>query len=231
MGATLVPVVPISNVAMDQFKSLRFIAVFASFLAIFSIACGSSHTAEEPSKSVKSTAVTTSSPASTEKREPTLILKPDATQEPKAVSKPLPTKPPAANRKPKPTNKPELIPTLTPSKAVEVERTPTLLPQPTSTPTPLPQPTPTPVPTEKVFDRSHHVATAADLVALANPDTKKALLNPAFLDVDKAGEQYSDSELVIGLSVNGQHKAYSTSFMSTWIVNDTVGGEPMLVTY
>ena len=229
MGATLVPVVPISNVAMDQFKSLRFIAVFASFLAIFSIACGSSQTAEEPSKSVKSTAVTTSSPASTEKREPTLILKPDATQEPKAVSKPLPTKPPAADRKPKPTNKPELIPTLTPSKAVEVERTPTLLPQPT--PTPLPQPTPTPVPTEKVFDRSHHVATAADLVALANPDTKKALLNPAFLDVDKAGEQYSDSELVIGLSVNGQHKAYSTSFMSTWIVNDTVGGEPMLVTY
>ncbi|MQF66914.1 DUF3179 domain-containing protein [SAR202 cluster bacterium AD-802-F09_MRT_200m] len=158
-------------------------------------------------------------------------MKPDATQEPKAVSKPLPTKPPAANRKPKPTNKPELIPTLTPSKAVEVERTPTLLPQPTSTPTPLPQPTPTPVPTEKVFDRSHHVATAADLVALANPDTKKALLNPAFLDVDKAGEQYSDSELVIGLSVNGQHKAYSTSFMSTWIVNDTVGGEPMLITY
>ena len=231
MGATLVPVVPISNVAMGQFKSLRFIAVFASFLAIFSIACGSSQTAEEPSKSVKSTAVTTSSPASTEKREPTLILKPDATQEPKAVLKPLPTKPPAANRKPKPTNKPELIPTLTPSKAVEVERTPTLLPQPTSTPTPLPQPTPTPVPTEKVFDRSHHVATAADLVALANPDTKKALLNPAFLDVDKAGEQYSDSELVIGLSVNGQHKAYSTSFMSTWIVNDTVGGEPMLITY
>jgi len=229
VGATLVPVVPISNVAMDQFKSLRFIAVFASFLAIFSIACGSSQTAEEPSKSVKSTAVTTSSPASTEKREPTLILKPDATQEPEALSKPLPTKPPAANRKPKPTNKPELIPTLTPSKAVEVERTPTLLPQPT--PTPLPQPTPTPVPTEKVFDRSHHVATAADLVALANPDTKKALLNPAFLDVDKAGEQYSDSELVIGLSVNGQHKAYSTSFMSTWIVNDTVGGEPMLVTY
>jgi len=226
-----VPVVPISNVAMDQFKSLRFIAVFASFLAIFSISCGSSQTAEEPSKSVKSTAVTTSSPASTEKREPTLILKPDATQEPKAVSKPLPTKPPAANRKPKPTNKPELIPTLTPSKAVEVERTPTLLPQPTSTPTPLPQPTLTPVPTEKVFDRSYHVATAADLVALANPDTKKALLNPAFLDVDKAGEQYSDSELVIGLSVNGQHKAYSTSFMSTWIVNDTVGGEPMLVTY
>ena len=207
------PVVPTSNVAMDQFKSLRFIAVFASLLAVFSIACGSSQTAEEPSKSVKSTAVTTSSPASTEKREPTLILKPDATQEPKAVSKPLPTKPPAANRKPKPTNKPELIPTLTPSKAVEVERTPT------------------PLLTKKVFDRSHHVATAADLVKLAEPDTKKALLNPAFLDANEAGEQYSDSELVIGLSVNGQHKAYSTSFMSTWIVNDTVGGEPMLVTY
>ena len=192
---------------MDQFKPLRFIAVLASLLAVFSISCGSSQTEEEPSRSVKSTAVTASSPASTEKREPTLALEPDATREPKAVLKP--------------TNKPELIPTLTPFKAVEVERTPTL----------LPQPTPTPVPTEKVFDRSHHVATAADLVKLAEPDTKKALLNPAFLDANEAGEQYSDSELVIGLSVNGQHKAYSTSFMSTWIVNDTVGGEPMLVTY
>ena len=201
------PIVPISNVSMDQFKSLRFIAVLASLLAVFSISCGSSQTEEKPSKSVQSTDVTASSPASTEKREPTPTLEPDATREPKAVSKP--------------TNKPELIPTLTPFKAVEVERTPTL----------LSQPTPTPVPTERVFDRSHHVATAADLVKLAEPDTKKALLNPAFLDANEADEQYSDSELVIGLSVNGQHKAYSTSFMSTWIVNDTVGGEPMLVTY
>ena len=201
------PIVPISNVSMDQFKSLRFIAVLASLLAVFSISCGSSQTEEKPSKSVQSTDVTASSPASTEKREPTPTLEPDATREPKAVSKP--------------TNKPELIPTLTPFKAVEVERTHTL----------LSQPTPTPVPTERVFDRSHHVATAADLVKLAEPDTKKALLNPAFLDANEAGEQYSDSELVIGLSVNGQHKAYSTSFMSTSIVNDTVGGEPMLVTY
>ena len=221
MGATLVPVVTIFSVAKYQFKSLRFIAVFASLIAVFSIACGSNQTAEQPSKLVKSTDVTTPSPASTEELEPTLALKPDATQEPKDVFKPLPTKSPAANSKPKSTNKPERTPTLVPSKAVEVERTPT----------PLPQPTPTPVPTEKVFDRSHHVATAADLVKLADPDTKKALLNPAFLDVDEAGEQYSDSELVIGLSINGQHKAYSTSFMSTWIVNDTVGGEPMLVTY
>ena len=208
-------VVPIFNVAKYQFKSLRFIAVFASLLAVFSIACGSSQIAEEPSTSVKSAAVTTSFPASTEKREPTRTLKPDATQEAKDVSKPSPTKSPTTN------SKPELTPTLTPSKAVEVERTPT----------PLPQPTPTPLPTKKVFDRSHHVATGADLVKLADPDTKKALLNPAFLDANEAGEQYSDSELVIGLSVNGQHKAYSTSFMSTWIVNDTVGGEPMLVTY
>ena len=82
-----------------------------------------------------------------------------------------------------------------------------------------------------MFDRSHHVATAVDLVKLADPDTKKALLNPVFFDVSEAKAQYTDSELVIGLSVNGQHKAYSTSFMATWIVNDTVGGDPLLVTY
>jgi hypothetical protein len=82
-----------------------------------------------------------------------------------------------------------------------------------------------------MFDRSHHVATSADLIKVGNPDTKKALLNPAFFDVSEAEDQYTDSELVIGLSVNGQHKAYSTSFMATWIVNDTVGGDPLLVTY
>ena len=215
------PIVTIFSVWKYQFKSVRLIAVSAILVAVFSIACGSNQVAERPSKLVKSTNVTTSTPASAEERRPTLTTKTDATQEPKEVSKPTPTKSPTANNKPKPTNKPELTPRLAPSKAVEIERTPT----------PLPQPTPTPIPTEKVFDRSHHVATAADLVKLADPDTKKALLNPAFLDVDEAGGQYSDSELVIGLSVNGQHKAYSTSFMSTWIVNDTVGGEPMLVTY
>jgi len=136
-----------------------------------------------------------------------------------------------------------LKPTNTPERQGKAQPIPTDVPEPTpnaylpktvvvkKTPTPRPEPTPTPPPEKKVFDRSHHVATAADLVKLANPDTKKALLNPDFLDVSEAKAQYTDSELVIGLSVNGQHKAYSTSFMGTWIVNDTVGGDPLLVTY
>ena len=168
---------------------------------------------------MKSTRLTKSASASDEGTKSTLNVGPEATPERKGFPKPSSAKSTSVNGKLKPVDPPEPTPTSVPFKIVPIEPTPTSLPQPT------------PLPTEKVFNRSHHVATAVDLVKLANPDTKKSLLNPVFLDINEAEEQYSDSESVIGLSVNGQHKAYSTSFMSNWIINDTVGGEPMLVTY
>jgi hypothetical protein len=202
-------------------KSSWFPAIFVVFLIILSIACGAGQPTEQTPESVP----TTESPArpANETLQPTVHVNPTVTPEHQKIPKSQPT------MNPTPTDVPEPTPNAYLPKTVVVKKTPTPPPEPTHTP--LPEPTHTPLPKKKMFDRSHHVATSADLIKVGNPDTKKALLNPAFFDVSEAEDQYTDSELVIGLSVNGQHKAYSTSFMATWIVNDTVGGDPLLVTY
>ena len=214
-------------------KSSWFPAIFVVPLIILSIACGAGQPIEQTPESVP----TTGSPArpANETLQPTVHVNPTVTPEHQKVPKSQPTMSPTPTDPLKPTSAPE--------RQGKAQPIPTDAPEPTpnaslpktvvviKTPTPRPEPSPTPPPEKKVFDRSHHVATAADLVKLADPDTKKALLNPVFFDVSEAKAQYTDSELVIGLSVNGQHKAYSTSFMATWIVNDTVGGDPLLVTY
>ena len=56
--------------------------------------------------------------------------------------------------------------------------------------------------------------------------------NPAFLGASEASTQMGTQDLVIGVSLNGEHKAYSTAFLSSHeIVNDTVGGVPVAVTW
>jgi len=213
-------------------KSSSFPAIFVVFLIILSIACG----VGEPTERTQESVPTTESPArpANETLQPTVHVNPTVTPEHQKVPKSQPLMSPTST---------DLKPTNTPEGQGKAQSIPTDAPEPTpnvylpkamvvnKTPTLLSEPTPTPPPEKKVFDRSHHVTTSADLVKLADPDTKKALLNPVFFDVSEAKAQYTDSELVIGLSVNGQHKAYSTSFMATWIVNDTVGGDPLLVTY
>ena len=194
-------------------------AIVVVLLTIFSIACGAGPPAEQSPESVRSTDATSSATSSDRKLESTVNVKPDNTPEHQQVPKSPPTIAPMPTIALTPTNTPEPHSDARP------------IPTNTLEPTPPPEPTHTPLPKKRMFDRSHHVATSADLIKVGNPDTKKALLNPAFFDVSEAEDQYTDSELVIGLSVNGQHKAYSTSFMATWIVNDTVGGDPLLVTY
>ncbi len=222
-------------------KSSWFPAIFVVSLIILSTACGAGQPTDQTPQSVP----TTESPArsANETLQPTVHVKPTVTPGHQKIPKSQPTMNPTPMDPLKPTNTPERqgkaqpiptdVPEPTPNaylpKTVVVKKTPTPPPEPTHTP--LPEPTHTPLPKKRMFDRSHHVATSADLIKVGNPDTKKALLNPAFFDVGEAKDQYTDSELVIGLSVNGQHKAYSTSFMATWIVNDTVGGDPLLVTY
>ncbi len=63
-------------------------------------------------------------------------------------------------------------------------------------------------------------------------DAIPSIDNPEFLDVEQASELMSDGHLIIGLSVGDDHRAYSTAFLSGHeIVNDTVGGEPVAVTW
>jgi hypothetical protein len=56
--------------------------------------------------------------------------------------------------------------------------------------------------------------------------------NPNFQSVQEADEILEDSELIVGLNINGDIRAYRLQIL-VWheIVNDVVGGKPVAVTY
>ena len=59
-----------------------------------------------------------------------------------------------------------------------------------------------------------------------------AILDPEFLDAGLAMEAYNEHEQVLGLSIDGDHRAYPIPFLSQHeIVNDVVGGKPVAVTW
>ncbi|MEX2598061.1 MAG: DUF3179 domain-containing (seleno)protein, partial [Dehalococcoidia bacterium] len=63
-------------------------------------------------------------------------------------------------------------------------------------------------------------------------DAIQAITEPEFLSGQEANRQMRDSDRVIGVSVNGDHRAYSVAHLSAHeVVNDTVGGEPVAVTW
>lgn len=136
-------------------------------------------------------------------------------------------------------------------------RTATLAPEPTTTlqrqptsavSTSTPRPTPEPVPTEapgldlsvfeelnprpelRAVDRSidfgfdEREAIPRDLI---NP-----IYSPKFVDPDEVEDLMFDEELVMGLNINGDARAYPVGIMRfREIVNDEVGGFPLLVTW
>ena len=71
-----------------------------------------------------------------------------------------------------------------------------------------------------------------EIVDVVPRDVIRAIDNPVFLKAAQVSDQLTGADLVIGLSINGQHKAYSTAFLSSHeIVNDVVGGKPVAVTW
>jgi hypothetical protein len=64
------------------------------------------------------------------------------------------------------------------------------------------------------------------------PDGIPAIDNPKFISVQEASKFLEDSELVLGLNINGDIRAYPLQIL-VWheIVNDEVGGVPVAVTY
>ena len=59
-----------------------------------------------------------------------------------------------------------------------------------------------------------------------------AILDPQFLGPEDAASQMKANERVIGLSIGGDHRAYPLNLLSRHeIVNDTVGGVPVAVTW
>ena len=71
-----------------------------------------------------------------------------------------------------------------------------------------------------------------EILEILPKDGIPSIDNPEFLDAVDASTQIGAQDLVIGVSLNGEHKAYSTAFLSSHeIVNDTVGGVPVAVTW
>ena len=63
-------------------------------------------------------------------------------------------------------------------------------------------------------------------------DAIPAILYPAFVTAEQAREQFPARETVLGVSINGDHRAYFVSQLSSHeIVNDVVGGVPVAVTW
>ena len=71
-----------------------------------------------------------------------------------------------------------------------------------------------------------------EIVTLLPFDAIPAILEPEFVSAEEADEQLEPGSLVMGLSIDGDHRAYSIPTLSSHeIVNDTVGGKPVAVTW
>ena len=63
-------------------------------------------------------------------------------------------------------------------------------------------------------------------------DAIPSIDDPQFVSPETADSQYDDDELVIGVNINGDARAYSVPLLSRHeIVNDVVGGKPVAVTW
>ena len=70
------------------------------------------------------------------------------------------------------------------------------------------------------------------LITLLPKDAIPAIFDPSFIDAEAANRQLVDTDLVIGVTVNGEHRAYGVAFLSAHeVVNDVVGGRAIAVTW
>lgn len=70
------------------------------------------------------------------------------------------------------------------------------------------------------------------MITLLPKDAIKALTNPEFETVEESLNEMKDDEQVIGLSINGESRAYPLNVLSRHeVVNDVVGGTPVAVTF
>ena len=73
---------------------------------------------------------------------------------------------------------------------------------------------------------------AVKLVTLLPKDGIPAIFDPDFVSAAEAGAQLDDEDLVIGVSIEGEHRAYGVAHLSSHeVVNDTLGGRAIAVTW
>ena len=142
----------------------------------------------------------------------------------------------------------EIVPTATPVELASIA-TPTA----SSVETPVvSQPSPTPVPSTATAEpQASPIAVATptstptpevlepppkrdfDVITLLPPDAIPAISNPGFYaSLEASDESYGDDDLVLGIEIDGDARAYSVPLLSRHeIVNDVVGGKPVAVTW
>lgn len=70
------------------------------------------------------------------------------------------------------------------------------------------------------------------IITILGKDGIPSIDDPRFLKRGEADNQMVATERVIGVSINGDHRAYPLNLLSRHeIVNDTVGGVPVAVTW
>lgn len=71
-----------------------------------------------------------------------------------------------------------------------------------------------------------------NIVTLLGFDAIPSIQAPRFVDQTTADETYDPDELVLGVEIDGDARAYSVPLLSRHeIVNDVVGGKPIAVTW
>jgi hypothetical protein len=71
-----------------------------------------------------------------------------------------------------------------------------------------------------------------ELVTLLGFDAIRSIENPTFLERAGADQVYSPDELILGIDIAGDTRAYSVPLLSRHeVVNDVVGGKPIAVTW
>ena len=71
-----------------------------------------------------------------------------------------------------------------------------------------------------------------DIITVLGKDGIHSIDNPRFVGPGEADQQMQSFERVLGVSINGDHRAYPLNMLSRHeIVNDTVGGVPVAVTW
>jgi hypothetical protein len=89
-----------------------------------------------------------------------------------------------------------------------------------------------PLPAQRTEPKIHGTFDGDPIYTVLPVGAIPAITQPQFLSGDKASAQMSPDEPVIGIIVNGDVRAYSTWHLDAHeIVNDTIGGTPLAVTW
>ena len=82
------------------------------------------------------------------------------------------------------------------------------------------------------LDLTKRAVSLGEIVSALAPDSIPALNDPQFVTIEEADAWLGPEDPVISFVVNGDARAYPLQIL-TWheIVNDVVGGEPVIVTY